>query len=154
MGGFCLVYMYLLKLCPLNLNCLLTALPWWSFTIVNCIVNSGAFVHSSTWSSGGSREIRDWWAGENTCLNLGRSKHPVTVYLEQHAVSQKLGPLSLSKTLGSFFLNLSLIVQISDTVGWVLIVIIFWLWIASFSIPRNQKSRRKKNTQWIILHVT
>ena len=40
------------------------------------------------------------------------------------------------------------------TVGWVLIVRFFWLQIASFSIPRNQKNCKKKNMQWIILHVT
>ena len=43
---------------------------------------------------------------------------------------------------------------LDNTVGRVLIARFFWLGIESFSIPHNQKNRRKKNMQWIILHVT
>ena len=44
--------------------------------------------------------------------------------------------------------------DVTVTVGRVLIVRFFWLQIASFSIPCNQKNCTKKNTEWIILHVT
>ena len=40
-----------------------------------------------------------------------------------------------------------------STGGRVLIVRFFWLRIASFDIPRNQKNRMKKIMQWIILHI-
>ena len=42
----------------------------------------------------------------------------------------------------------------STTVGQVLIARFLWLWITSFSILHNQKNRRKKKTQWIIIHMT
>ena len=41
-----------------------------------------------------------------------------------------------------------------NTIGQVLNARFFWLRIANLYTRRNQKNCRKKNTQWIILHVT
>ena len=46
------------------------------------------------------------------------------------------------------------LVWLWHTVGRVLNARFFWLWIASFYTKCNQKNCRKKNTQWIIVHVT
>ena len=68
--------------------------------------------------------------------------------IKMKLMANQIWSLILYSVFSNFKLSFSL------TIGRVLIVRFFWLWIASFSIPRNQKKCRKTNTQWIILQVT